>query len=96
MGQYGAAAELAQKALSLTGNESSSRDRLYLRLARCHLHCLQTQQARSALEQCGEISGKGSIADSLTVSEGLEHSDGKIKKLRRDVLDRLPRFKPHL
>lgn len=96
MGQYEEAAELAQRALSLTADASPSKEKLYLRLARCHLHCLQSQQGRSALEQCGELAGKGSIAEALAVVDGVQNSEEDVKKLRRHVLDRMPRYKPCL
>lgn len=96
MGQYKEAADLAQKALSLTLGESLSRDKLHLRLARCHLHCLQIQQARSALEKSGDLPAKSSIAENLRLFEGLAHSNANINTLRRNVLDRLPRYKPCL
>lgn len=96
MGQYGEAAKLAQRALSLTADESPSKDKLYLRLARCHMHCLQAKEARSALEQCGELPGKGPIAESLAVADGMQNSDEDVQKLRRCVLDRMPRHKPCL
>jgi hypothetical protein len=96
MGHYGEAAELAQRALSLTADGLPSKDKLCLRLARCHLHCLQAQQARSALEKCGKLPGTGSIAESLGVSDAVQRSDADTQKLRRHVLDRLPRYKPCL
>lgn len=96
MGEYQAAAEFAQKSLSLTTHDSPSRDRLYLRLARCHLHGLQIQQAQAALEKCNDLPGKGLIAESLTVAGGLNKTDIDVQTLRRCVFDRLPRYKPCL
>lgn len=96
MGQYQEAAELAQRALSLTSVESPSRDKLYLRMARCHLHCLQIKQARAALEECGDVPGKASVAESLALGGVAQCSVADVQKLRRCVLDRLPRYKPCL
>ncbi|KAL1882911.1 hypothetical protein Daus18300_000549 [Diaporthe australafricana] len=91
MGKYGEAAELAKKALSITGGDSPSRDKLYLRLARCYLHGLKTQQARAALEKCSDSEMKAAIAQSLMAIDSMHRTAKKTKRLRRDVLDRLPR-----
>lgn len=96
MGEYQAAAEFAQKALSLTTHDSPSRDKLYLRLARCHLHGLQIQQAQAAFEKCNDLAGNGPIAESLTAAGGLDKTDIDVQTLRRCVFDRLPRYKPCL
>ncbi|KAI3391944.1 hypothetical protein diail_6590 [Diaporthe ilicicola] len=91
MGKYPEAAELAQRALSMTDGESPSKEKLRLRLARCHLHCLQTQQARAALETCGDSETKAVITESLTAIDSMQHTEKDRQRLRRDVLDRLPR-----
>lgn len=96
MGQYGEAAELAQRALSLMADAAPSKDKLYLRLARCFLHRLQAKQGQSALEQCGDLAGKDSIAKSLAIIDGVQHSETDVKKLRCCVLGRMPRYKPCL
>lgn len=96
MGNYQAAAEFAQKALSLTTHDSPSRDKLYLRLARCYLHSLQIQQAQAALEGCNDLPGKHLIAESLNVAGGLDKTDIDVQTLRRCVFDRHPRYKPCL
>ncbi|KAK2613339.1 hypothetical protein N8I77_000257 [Diaporthe amygdali] len=96
IGKYLEAADHAQKALSLSADESPSRNKLNLRLARCHLYGLQTQKARAALDNCGDFPGKGSIVESLAVIDNVKRTGTDPQRLRRDVLDRLPRYKPCL
>lgn len=96
MGEYQAAADFAQKALSLTTHDSPSRDKLYLRLARCYLHELQAHQAQAALEKCSDLPGKDPVAESLAIAGGLDQTDTGVQTLRRLVFDRLPRCKPCL
>lgn len=96
LGRYQEAAEVARTALSLTEESSPGREKLYLRSAKCFLHCLQPREAQEALDRCGQGPVRECLEQAVKTMEELRGLYPDTKVLRKRVLGLMPRYRPCL
>ncbi|KAH8897458.1 tetratricopeptide [Thozetella sp. PMI_491] len=98
-GQYPSAIIYAQKALVLSGSEpedGGKKQRLYGRLAKCHLHALDLNAAEEMARKLTDSAEKESL---LASAEGLKRARGTPRGATAysgKIADRLPRYRPYL
>lgn len=97
MGHYQEAIELAEKSIALTPSSDQTRlDRFHVRIAKSNLHLLKTVEALSAAEKVtADDIREPLMADIRTVKELIGSSPDQ-SVARKNILDRLPRYKPCL
>lgn len=102
MGRYSEACKAVSKALSLhklgTGSEESRGkiDKLYVRLAKCHIYSLELEKARKAITACEEGESKNALLDAVKSLDSITAHSPDPLPLRKQILDRVPRYKPAL
>jgi hypothetical protein len=100
-GDYEASLAFIDKTLSLSASEpddSPKKRRLLSRAVKCHLHTVNLTDAENALVSL-EASGSDDVAElrhSLAQMKSLWASAPDPKVLRKQILDRLPRYAPDL
>ena len=98
LGHYVEAAELAEKAIAMPSSDQARRDKLLPRVAKCHLHELKIDEALAAAEKIAADEIREPLVAELRAVKGLMKSatESDPTKARKDLLDRLPRYKPGL
>lgn len=98
-GDYNASLSSLEKALSLYSDEpdeSPKKQKLYTRMVRCHLHSLSPEKAADVTSMLvDEESGK-SLRSAAEEMQKLWSNMPKEATLRKQIIDRLPRYKSHL
>jgi len=99
MGDYRRSITHIRKALSLTvseANYSAKTDKLYSRLAKCCLYLLDSSSAESAISSIDDGHLRTELYGSLQSMKSLWADIPDESVLRKQVLDRIPRYKSWL
>lgn len=82
--------------LSIEDDSSPFKQRLYLRLTKCHLYRLQVDEARDAAVRLSDASTREALLEAIETTAGLKAVFPDVTSARERVLERLPRYKPGL
>ncbi|KAI8277373.1 hypothetical protein K4K56_000728 [Colletotrichum sp. SAR 10_98] len=98
-GDYTSCLQNLEKALSLSlsdAKDEPKKQKLYTRMAKCHMHLMSFEAAESAIESLGVDTSSQSLKASLEDHKGLRDSVQDSDKLRTQTCDRVARYKASL
>lgn len=94
-GDYSAALASIDKAVALTKepDDSAKKQKLYTRMAKCHLHNLALQDAENAAAKLGSDGQSRALRSSIKELQTLWNMEPEEGTFRKHILDRFPRYK---
>ncbi|KAI8243305.1 Hsp70-Hsp90 organizing protein 1 [Colletotrichum sp. SAR 10_96] len=98
-GDYTSCLQNLEKALSFSlsdAKDEPKKQKLYTRMAKCHMHLMSFEAAESAIESLGVDTSSQSLKASLEDHKGLRDSVQDSDKLRTQTCDRVARYKASL
>ncbi|KFA81574.1 hypothetical protein S40288_11307 [Stachybotrys chartarum IBT 40288] len=97
-GQYGEAATLVQRAVALSPAEGDEekKQKMYARMAKCHLHTFNHQAAKEAAENISDQDVREPLLAAAAHMKTFRENQIDDKSHRSLVMDRLRRYKPYL
>ncbi|KAI8307905.1 putative tetratricopeptide [Colletotrichum sp. SAR11_59] len=98
-GDYTSCLQNLEKALSLSSSDAKDepkKQKLYTRMAKCHMHLMSFEAAESAIKSLGVDTSSQSLKASLEDLKGLRASVQNGDKLRTQTCDRVARYKASL
>ncbi|KAJ6782404.1 hypothetical protein PWT90_10097 [Aphanocladium album] len=99
LGDYKTAILFVNKAIALSGDgngAAASQDKLYSRLAKCHLYCLDYASAENAISRIAGVTLQAELQGWSNSLKSLSSEFPDQNTFRKTVLDQFRRYKPAL